>query len=122
MRPTTQQIQAIQALESAGASHQLAEAIAVALESSAVAARDAAWERVEAKLDSLRGEMNSRFDKVDVRFAAVDAKISNAEGKMASVEANLERSFRVTAVSLVVFVMALIGVTLAVLRFFPAAR
>ena len=126
MRPITQQIQAIQALESAGASHELAEAIAVTLESSALAARDAAWERVEAKidsmrteveakLDSLRAEMNSRFDKVDVRFAVTDAKV-------AAVEANLERSLRVTTVSLVVFVMALIGVTLAVLRFFPAAR
>ena len=113
MRPITQQVQTIRSLESAGASHQLAEAIAVAVEASAQAARDAAWERVEAKIDAFRAEMNSRFDKVDVRIATVEAKV-------ATVEANLERSFRVTSVSLVVFVIALAGVVLAVLRFFPA--
>jgi hypothetical protein len=48
-----------------------------------------------------------------VRFATIDKNIATGE-------ANLERSLRVTSVSLVVFVLALTGVILAILRFFPA--
>lgn len=131
MRPITQQLQTVQALEAAGASRQLAEAIAATVEVAAQAARDAAWERIEAKLDSLgsdfigrvealRAEMNARFGEVNSRFDKMDVRFGEMEARIAQVEARLEHSFRVTTVSLVVFVVALAGLMLAVLRFFPA--
>lgn len=130
MRPITQQIQAIQTLESAGASRQLAEAIAATVEASALAARDAAWERVEAKIDALRTEVNGRFDALraemdrrdDALRAEMNSRFDKVDVRIATVEANLERSLRVTTVSLMVFVIALAGLILAILRFFPALR